>query len=351
MGNPTELYLPLLSHPDSDVRRHAVTLLLATFGERGLTYLRRLLDDPSPEVCAAARSALLAIADISGLHVELRPFRGIYVRCLGELKVFINSHEMQSGDWGHDEGGRAGGRKVQGLFAFLVHRGHHGATRAEIAEAVWGAPVSPAAISRTLGALRQSIARNGSDETAERTLLISRERVALNPSAYFCDAEHFERTFDLACQREEQDGLAEAQPLYRQVVALYDGPYMEAIARGSDWGHERRDRIASSLVIACERLAEHAYVHRSDRQCVAICRQALAVDPADDGVTLWLLRAYARLGLRIDLEKAYAAYLDASGGSALRDPDDLVVALYPTLLPPEPVASHHRNVTETRPLH
>lgn len=336
MGNPTELYLPLLSHPDADVRRHAVTLLLATFGERGLTYLRRLLDDPAADVRAAARSALLAVADVSGLHVELRPFRGIYVRCLGELKVFINSHEMQPGDWGHDEGGRAGGRKVQGLFAFLVHRGHHGASRAEIAEAVWGAPVSPAAISRTLGALRRSIAHNGSAETAAAALVVSRERVALNPSAYFCDADHFERTFDLASLREEQDGLAEAQPLYRQVVALYDGAYMEAIARGSDWGFERRDRIASSFVIACERLAEHAYVHRSDRQCVTICRQALAVDPADDAVSLWLLRAYARLGLRVDLEKAYAAYLDATGGAALHDPDDLVVALYATLMPSAP---------------
>lgn len=333
MGNPTELYLPLLSHADADVRRHAVTLLLATFGERGLTYLRRLLDDPAPDVRVAARKALLAVAEVSGLHVELRPFRGIYVRCLGELKVFINSHEMQPNDWGNDEGGRAGGRKVQGLLAFLVHRGHHGATRAEIAQAVWGAAVSPAGISRTLGALRQSIAHHSSAEDAARTLLVSRERVALNPSAYFCDADHFERTFELACQREEQDGLAEAQPLYRQVLALYDGPYMEAIARGSDWGGERRDQIASSFVIACERLAEHAYDHRSDRQCVAICRQALAVDPADDGVTLWLLRTYARLGLRVDLEKAYAAYLDAAGIGALGDPDDAVTAQYVSLKP------------------
>lgn len=337
MGNPTELYLPLLANPDPEVRRHAVTLLLATFGERGLTYLRRLLDDSSAEVRAAARAALIAVAEVSGLHVELRPFRGIYVRCLGDLKVFVNSHEMQPGDWGHDEGGRAGGRKVQGLFAFLIHRGHHGATRAEIADAVWGGPVNPAAISRTLGALRQSIACQSVDEGAAAALAISRERVALNPGAYFCDADHFERTFDLACEREEQDGLAEAQPLYRQVVALYDGPYMEGIARGSDWGGERRDRIASSYVIACERLAEHAYLHRSDRQCLAICRQALAVDPADEGVALWLLRAYARLGLRIDLEKAYAAYLDAAGALA-RDPDDPVVALYGTLATDVPVA-------------
>jgi DNA-binding SARP family transcriptional activator len=341
MGNPTELYLPLLAHADPDVRRHAVTLLLATFGERGLTYLRRLLDSPVPEVRAQARAALLAVAEIAGLHVELRPFRGIYIRCLGELKVFINSHEMQPADWGGDDGGRAGGRKVQGLFAFLVHRGHHGATRAEMAAAVWETPVSPASVSRTLGALRQSIARAGSPDVAGQALAITRDRVALNPAAYFCDADHLERTFDLACQREEQAGLAEAQPLYRQVLALYDGPYMEALPRGSDWGQERRDQIAGAFVIAAERLAEHAFAHGNDRQCAQICRQALAVDPADDGAAAWLLRAYARMGLRVDLENAYVAYLDAAGVVPLRHPDDPVVALYPALRAHEPPLALH----------
>lgn len=331
MGNPTELYLPLLTHGDHEVRRHAVTLLLATYGERGLTYLRRLLDAPTPTVRAAARAALLAIAEVSGLNVDVRPFRGIYVRCLGELQVFVNSQEILTADWGAAEGGRAGGRKVQGLFAFLVHRGHHGATRPEIAAAVWGTAVSTVSISRTLGALRQTLARLATPELVAQALVSGRERVVLNPSAYLCDADHFERTFDLACRREHEAGLASAQVLYHQVTALYDGPYMHALARGSDWGEERRDRISSSYVIAAERLAEHAYLQRNDRQCITICRAALALDPADDDLTIWLLRTYARQGLWVDLELAFRHYCSANELEAAQAEEAPVVRVYRAL--------------------
>ncbi|MFV9505941.1 MAG: BTAD domain-containing putative transcriptional regulator [Oscillochloridaceae bacterium umkhey_bin13] len=337
MGNPTELYLPLLNHPDPEVRHQSATLLLATYGERGLTYLRRLLDSPTPAIQTAARNALLAIADTSGIHVELRPFRGVYVRCLGELRVFLNSYELQTGDWGNEESGRAGGRKVQGLFAFLIHRGRHGATRSEIAAAVWGTEVSTVSISRTLGALRQVLTRCGSPELTSHLLISNRERIALNPAAYLCDADHFERTFELACQREDQDGLGAAQPLYHQVLSLYDGPYMEGFARGSDWGQERRDLIASSYVIAAERLAQHAYEHRSDRQCLNICRQALVLDPTDDDLTIWILRAYARQGLWVDMELAFQNYLAV----AEVDPtsvDNPVCQVYASLTPPVALA-------------
>lgn len=332
MSNPTELYLPLLNHPDPEVRRQSATLLLATYGEHGLTYLRRLLDSETPAIQNAARSALLTVADTSGIHVELRPFRGVYVRCLGDLRVFINSYELQSGDWGNEDTGRAGGRKVQGLFAFLVHRAHQGATRNEIAEAVWGTQVSAVSISRTLGALRQVLTRYGSPDVTAELLITNRERVALNPGSYMCDADHFERTFELACQREDQEGLGSAQPLYHQVLSLYAGPYMAGFDRGSDWGQSRRDLLASSYVIAAERLAQHAYEHRSDRQCLNMSRQGLMVDPSDDDLTIWMLRAYARQDLWVDLERAYQAYLAAAEISA-ESRDHPVYAAYAQLRP------------------
>ncbi len=328
MGNPTELYLPLLTHADPDVRRHSVTLLLATYGERGLTYLRRLLDDPSPAVRTDARNALLAVSEVSDLNVELRPFRGVYVRCLGDFRIFINSYELQPGDWGSDDGGRAGGRKVQGLLAFLVHCGHQGATRAEIATAVWENSVSPVSISRTLGALRDTFTRFGSTDLTSQLLLINRERVVLNPSAYLSDADHFERTFDLACQRENEDDLSAAQPLYHQVIALYDGPYMERVPCGTDWGQDRRERIASAYLIAAERLAEHAYEHHSDRLCLAICQRALSLDPTDEDLTIWLLRAYIRQGLWVDAERAFRRYLEVNGLNPRDDPQNEVVHIY-----------------------
>ncbi|MBX0328132.1 bacterial transcriptional activator domain-containing protein [Oscillochloris sp. ZM17-4] len=328
MGNPTALYLPLLTNADPAVRRQVGVILLATYGERGITYLRRLLDDPDPEVCRQARAALLSLAETSGLHIALEPFRGIYVRCLGELQVFVHGREVQPQDWSQAESGRAGGRKVQGIFAYLVHCGRRGSSRADLAEAVWGGSVSAASFSRTIGALRQMLTQLGSPEFAVQALIVDRDHCALSPGTYLCDADHFERTYDLATQREEQSGIVEAAALYHQVIALYDGPYMQAIPRASDWGAERRMMIDNSFVIAAERLASHAWEQGNDRQCVLFCRRALEIDPTADDVVAMLLRAYDHLGLRIDIEDTYRRYIERSGVDPGCEREDAAVAAY-----------------------
>jgi DNA-binding SARP family transcriptional activator len=290
--------------------------------------LRRLLDAPEPQVRTAAREALQAVAEASGLHVELQPFRGIYVRCLGELQVFVNGREVGPQDWSQDSGGRAGARKTQGLFAFLVHCGARGAGRAEIATAVWDSPVGASSLSRALGGVRQLLIGLGSSELATQALSVGGDRISLNPAVYHCDADQLERTFDLACQREEREDLTAAAPLYHQVLSLYDGHYMEAVPRGSDWGRQRRDRIANAFLLAAERLAEHNFAQGGYRQCLDMCRRALTVDPAADDLTVWLLRAYVQLGLWVDAERAYRAYLAAAGVDPLLEPEDAVVAAY-----------------------
>lgn len=331
MSNPTELYLPLLTHADPPVRRQASLLLLSTYGARGLTYLRRLLDAPEASVRDAARAALVTVAEASNLHVELQPFRGIYVLCLGTFQVFVNGREVMPEHWAQDSGGRGGARKTQGLFAYLVHRGRRGASRAEVAGAVWGCPVGPSSLSRALGGIRELLAQLGSPELAEQAIRLSRDHIALNPALYHSDADHFERTLDLASQREGQEGLDAAAPLYHQVVALYDGPYMEAVPRGCDWGYERRDLLANAYLIALERLAEHAYAQGSYRQCVAHCRRALAVDPRAEDLVTWLLKAYEGLGLPVDADQAYLRYLAAAEIDPLLEPEDSVVRTYQAL--------------------
>lgn len=323
MTNPARLYLPLLVHDQEQVQRQAATILLATYGERALTYLRRLLDDPLPDVSGQARTALAVVGAVGGLRVELRPFRGIYVRCLGTLQVFFDSRELLAQDWSARESGRAGARKMQGIFAYLVHCGRRGASRDEIGSAVWGGDVSAVSLSRTLGSLRSIIAELSSPDLADRALRIERDHCTLNPDSYHSDADLFERTFDLACDRENHDGLASAASLYQQTLGLYDGPYMVAVPRGSDWGRERRDLLANNYLIAIERLAELAYQNGNDYKCIALCRQGLHIEPSADDITVWLLRAYRRLGLSVDLESSFQRYLRALGTSPA--PGDPVV--------------------------
>lgn len=333
-ANLALLYLPLLTNQQPQVRQQACMILLATYGERALTYLRRLLADRDPEIRQQAMRALQVIAEVSGLKVELQPFRGMYIECLGSLRVYLDSREVQQQDWMQLEGGRAGWRKVQGVFAYLIHRGRSGATREELGEAVWDGPVSASSLSRTLTALRQMLAHVGDSTFADRVLVVNRENLLLLPESYHTDVQLFERTFNMACHTENSQGLEAAQPLYAQAMRLYGGPYMADVPRSSDWSQERRDLIMNDFVITAERLAEYAYEQRRYLQCISLCQQALAADPSADDVMAWLLHAYAQLGLRFELEQAYRRYLAASAIdiNSPEAPQDTVVQLYQDLV-------------------
>ncbi|MDW8405199.1 AfsR/SARP family transcriptional regulator [Chloroflexus sp.] len=326
MSNPVTLYLPLLTHTDPEVRRQATTILLTHYGNRALTYLRRLLDDA--EFSEQARAALTHIGDITGLRIELRPFRGVYVRCLGDFQVFIDSRLIKPEEWGQSEGGRAGGRKVQGIFAYLVHCGETGATRSEIANAIWGGAASASSIARTLTALRQVLHHCGGTELATNLLHTDRQRCALNTDLYRSDADLLERTFDLAVKTGEEQGLEAAQSFYQYVLDLYDGPYMEGIAGAQQWAAERRASLLSKTVLSGERLAAHAYATGNDQQCLQYCQRVLALEPQAAAVVNWHLRASHRLGLPVEMQRAYQRYLAAAGINPRRKRDDPVVQLY-----------------------
>jgi DNA-binding SARP family transcriptional activator len=312
VGNVARLYLPLLVHTQADVRRQAGAILLATHGALALTALRALLDDTDPQVRAQARQGLGAITSIRGDEIAQQPSRGIYVECLGQLRVWIGSRQIAPRDWMQPESGRAGWRKVQGAFAYLVHRGRSGSRRKELGQAIWGGTVSAASLARTLTALRQTLA--GTDDAAliERALTIDGDQIGFGADAYASDAHCFEQTFDIACHTEEEGGLAQAAPLYAQALRLYSGPYMLDVAGSDEWAQQRRDHLSGSAVIAAERLAEHAYAEQRYRQCVAICGQGLEIDETAEELSSWLLRAYDRLNLRHEIGRAYRSYLHAA---------------------------------------
>jgi len=320
------LYLPLLTHSDLAVRQQATTILLTHYGNRALTYLRRLLDDP--ELSEQARVALTSIGEITGLRIELRPFRGVYVHCLGDFQVFIDSRPVQAEEWGQSEGGRAGGRKVQGIFAYLVHCGEAGATRSEIGAAIWSNGASASSLARTLTALRQVLNHCGGNELATNLLYTDRQRCALNPDLYRSDADLLEQTFKLAIQTETREGIGAAVPFYQYVLDLYDGPYMEGIAGAQQWATERGASLLNKTIIAGERLAAHAYAAGRDQECLQYCERIMTHEPRATAVVGWHLRASHRLGLPVEMQRAYHRYLAATGINPRRKRDDPIVQLY-----------------------
>jgi DNA-binding SARP family transcriptional activator len=287
VGNVARMYLPLLVHAQADVRRQAGAILLATHGTLALTALRALLDDAETEVRAQARQGLGVVTAIGG-EIAQQPSRGIYVECLGQLRVWIAGRQIAPRDWMQPESGRAGWRKVQGAFAYLIHRGRAGSRRKELGQAIWGGSVSAASMARTLTALRQTLA--GADDAAliERALTIDGEQISFAADAYTSDAQLFEQTFEIACHIEGEAGLDQAAPLYAQALQLYTGAYMLDVAGGDEWAQQRRDHLSSNAVIAAERLAEHSYAAQRYRQCVAFCGHGLEIDETAEELSSWL---------------------------------------------------------------
>ena len=331
--NLARLYLPLLAHAQPQVRRQACMILLGTYGHRALTYVRRLIDDSDPQVRQNARLALLAVAEVTNLGITFQPFRGMYIQCLGRMRVYMDNHEIQAQDWAQADHGRAGWQKVQSVFAYLIHSGRRGATRDVIGTAVWGGPFSANSLSRTFTTLRQTLIKACGPAFVERALMITDEYCVFDPAYYHTDVQLYEHTFDAAVRLEQESGLEAAVPIYRQAMHLYGGPYMADVPRGSGWSQHRRDHLMNSFMIAAERIAEYTYSQGHYKQCIAVCVTALDTDAAADEIIVWLMRAYAHEGRQAELEQVYRRYARALriDLDALVDRQDPVVQVYQSI--------------------
>jgi len=309
-----QLYLPLLAHHQHAVRQQACLIVLGTYGDRALTYLRRMTDDSDYEVRQSARLALLAMTEMTNQAIKVQSFRGMYIECLGRLRVYIGNHEIQHQDWAQSQSGRAGAQKVQAMLAYLVHCGRRGAHRAALGAAAWGGVFSDNSFARTLTSLQQVITMyaNGSQDM-EPALVVENDTCILDPQYYHTDVQLFERTFAQATEIEREQGLMQAVPMYWQAIQLYGGPYMADIASARAWCRQRRDYLMNSFVIATERVAEQAFAAQQFHKCIDICRVAIDADPTADEPVIWLMRAAAAAGQRPELEYAYCNYLRATG--------------------------------------
>ncbi|NTU79981.1 MAG: hypothetical protein HGA45_11355 [Chloroflexales bacterium] len=330
--NLAQLYLPLLTDPQPTVRRQACALLLATYGEHGLTLLRRLLSAGDLDVRQQASLALQHLADLISLPVYHQPFSGVHIECLGRTRLFVGDREVQLNTWVRREHGAVGWQKVQGVLAYLLHCGQRGTTRATLEAAIWGS-ATPTTIGRTLRALRRLLAELLGEEAADQALTIEDQFCLLSPEVYRSDVQAFEQTFNLASHTEEREGLAAAAPLYNQALRLYGGPYMIDIVQGTPWAQARRDHMRGSFLIAAERVAEHAYDQRRYHECADVCAQVFDADESADECVAWLLRAYQRMGHGCAIEHAYRRYLRANDLDE-RSPEahqDVVVQAYEQL--------------------
>lgn len=331
----TRLYLPLLTHEQPAIRQQAAVILLTTYGNHALTYLRRLTEDPSLATRQEARLALLTLADLNGDSIKIANYHNLYIECLGRTCVYIGNYTMRAQDWMQADAGRAGWQKVLAVLAYLVHCGRRGTSRATLGAAVWGNTPSASSVSRTLTALQQALGRYTAEiGNLDQVLLITNDYCVLDPQYYQCDAQIFARTYELAMHCENEQGLEYAAPLYTQALKLYSGTYMADIPRGSEWFLQRREHLMNSFILASERLAEYYYTNGQYRRCIDVCLPILELDDPADDVIVWLLRAYAQEKRIPELRQTYRRYLQSTvfDQEEAVNQQDMVVQEYQRLL-------------------
>ncbi len=309
--SPAALYLPLLTDEQPEVRRQACAILLGTYGEHGLTMLRRCLTASDDRLRRQARLALQHIGELTDLPVRAQPFQGIYVECLGRMRLYVDSQEVKLDSWVRSVNERVGWQKLQGVLGYMLHCGKRGTTRAALETAVWGSSRAPTR-GRTLQALRELLASLRDEAFAEQALSIADNHCLLRPDLFQTDVQAFEHAFALAVHTNESRGLQAAAPLYAQALQLYGGPYMIDLPQGAPWAQPRRDFLRGSFLLAAECLAEHNYACARYDECASICSQIFDGDESADEVVAWLLRAYSQLGQGALLEHTYRRYLQAN---------------------------------------
>lgn len=322
-----------LGDPHPDVRGRAYAALAAAYGPSAQRQFYELLAHEDLVVRQRAALALDAIDQWAAHNPGAPALRGGYVACLGPLGVFAGQQAVDLRAAALQTSGRAGWLKVQGVFAFLVHCGRAGATRATIGAAVWGQRVVSTTTGRTLVALRQVLESAGTPWSDDETLAISPGLTTLAPDRYLCDAQLFERVFQVALDTEEQQGAEAALPFFQLASLRYTGPYMDGVPHSGEIYAERRSRLLNEYLIALDHLAEHAFRQQHYRQCLRVCQRGLDADPAAEELNGWVLRTYHTLGLRGEVERTYRNYLRAAAldPAAAEATDDPVVRLYQSL--------------------
>ena len=151
---------------------------------------------------------------------------------------------------------------------------------------------------RARGSLRQSVHVLRQHLGSDVLTALGDEELSLTPTALRCDAVEFERAI-------RSGRLSDA-------VAIYDGEFLPGFflddaAEFGEWIDSMRTRLRDHATTAWTKLAEQAWVAGEFADCIHAARRAIAIAPADERATRWLVSALDRAGDRGDAIAAYDA--------------------------------------------
>lgn len=218
------LFLPLLHHPEPEVRRQ-VAAIVGRIGEAdALPSLRLIASDSDERVAEVARQSVERLEQGIRLHIY----------CLGRLDLVRRGHQVEEKEW--DPEGKVGRWRVQTLFSYLLLRGSRGASREDLIALLWpghhGRRAGAVLVHKAVRALRRVLEPDLERPADSRFLLLEegRYRLALDRGVWL-DVEEFRQCIETGRAMERSGRSPEALAAYRRAVELYRGGYLAGAFR------------------------------------------------------------------------------------------------------------------------
>lgn len=236
----------------------------------------------------------------------------LVVDLFGDFRVRAGSTELSGSAWRS--------QRAASLIKLLALEPGHALHRERLCDLLWPTFEPDAAANNLRQALHQARTTLQSLPLPAGSLLCNcGERLSLYPAGgVVTDVELFESTAALARQTNDPE-------LYRRAIDAYHGRLLPDVLY-EDWVETRREALSSLYAALLGDLGQLYQAHGDIPRALDVLQRLVAVEPADEGAVVQLMRLSAISGRRSAALKHYRALehvlaleLDATPGAATRE--------------------------------
>lgn len=259
---------------------------------------------------APSTGAVLAPAPPAG------PALGI--ACLGPLRVSADGAELP---WRPV-------RRARAVFQYLLAHRRRPVARDELAEVFWPGS-SPAAARNSLNTSLSILRSSLRDVLGDLPVVVHRDGAyVIDPHLDLTvDAEEFEAAAADGARLRRDGDVEGAARTYRRALALYGGDLFEDDPY-EDWIAARRRYLRETHLTVLGELADCESALGDPSAAIALCRQALLVEPEREYLHRRLMACYARVGQRALALRQLEVCADALRRRLHTEPSAETLALY-----------------------
>lgn len=240
------------------------------------------------------------------------------IGCLGRLRLSADGVELP---WRPVRRGRA-------IFQYMVAHRRRAVARDELAEVFWPGSSAPAArncLNTSLSILRSGLR----DVLGDLPVVVHRDGAYRIDGTLdvTVDAEDFEELAAEGARLRRERDLEGAARAYRKAAALYAGDLFEDDPY-EDWMTVQRRYLRETHLTILGELADCEAALADPSAAIAVCRQALLVEPEREDVHRRLMAAYARVGQRALALRQFEVCADALRRRLRTEPSPETLALH-----------------------